>query len=373
MQSVGKPARIHVASWKAALASMHCDREGTLLIKDEDSMHAMTFLADPLEEVLWPLNFVSGGFVKYTMPALLTGRALPAASSSSPIGDLSLNCLASFTLRLSRLHHEKRLSIGMAANGRVADWNTFKAASKNSYALDLTTILAMAALACDRPTPVRRDLTWVGGQSHATAWLVPPPSSALPGLMRDLTDFVSREGGKADVAELAEAILYQFIHIHPFSDGNGRTVRALLVWLALYRGSIDPLALVWLSIADKRSIGDAWRAGPADRCVGPSIAHLWKAAAALCVARVDQLSVNCTATSLCRAIEFSCCVGAFRAEELSANLSISRTLAAKVINSMEKLGWKERGGAWVNESLERDFFECYENFSQSISEHKECV
>lgn len=334
-------------------------------------MHRMTFVADPPEEVVWPLNFVGGGLVKYTMPAPLAGRALSQADSHSAIGSLSLSCLAAFTLRLSRLYHEKRLST--ATVGRAADWHIFRAASKSTYALDLTTVLEMAALACGKPTQVRRDLTWVGGQSHATAWLVPPPSSALPELLRDLADFVSREGGRADVAELAEAILYQFIHIHPFSDGNGRTVRALLVWLALYRRSTDPLALVWLSIADKRSIGEAWRASPADRCVGPSIAHLWQAAAAPCSARVDQLSVDCTATSLCRAIEFSCCVGAFRAEELSASLSISRTLAAKVISSMEKLGWKERGGAWVNESLERDFFECYANFSQSISEHKECV
>lgn len=336
-------------------------------------MTRMTFVADPQQEVVWPLNFVGGGLVKYTMPARLAGRALSQSDSHSSIGSLSLSCLASFTLRLSRLHHEKLLSKSIATSGLVADWHIFRAANRNTYTLDLATVLEVAALACGKPTQVRRDLTWVGGQSHATAWLVPPPSSALPELLRDLADFVSREGGRADVAELAEAILYQFIHIHPFSDGNGRTVRALLVWLALYRGSTDPLALVWLSIADKRSIGDAWRASPADRPGGPSIAHLWQAAAAPSLARIDQLSVDCTATSLCRAIEFSCCVGAFRAEELSASLSISRTLAAKVISSMEKLGWKERGGAWVNESLERDFFECYENFSQSISEHKECV
>lgn len=74
----------------------------------------------------------------------------------------------------------------------------------------------------------RDGLVWVGtsavsprGASH-----VAPQASLVPGLMSDLMRFVQRE----DLSVIVQAAVAhaQFETIHPFSDGNGRTGRALV-------------------------------------------------------------------------------------------------------------------------------------------------
>lgn len=83
----------------------------------------------------------------------------------------------------------------------------------------------------------RSQQVWIGGGSlspHAAAF-VPPHYERVPELMDDLVEFANR----TDVPVLAHAALThaQFETIHPFSDGNGRTGRALLHSM-LRRGGI---------------------------------------------------------------------------------------------------------------------------------------
>ncbi|GED09929.1 hypothetical protein CCE02nite_19280 [Cellulosimicrobium cellulans] len=69
---------------------------------------------------------------------------------------------------------------------------------------------------------------WIGGSdiSPAGADFVPPHHERVPGAIADLVAFVAR----ADVVPLAHVAIAhaQFETIHPFTDGNGRTGRALV-------------------------------------------------------------------------------------------------------------------------------------------------
>jgi Fic family protein len=53
----------------------------------------------------------------------------------------------------------------------------------------------------------------------------PPDHQDVPGLMKDLIGFVAKNRNKIDLIILAGLFHKQFVVIHPFVDGNGRTVR----------------------------------------------------------------------------------------------------------------------------------------------------
>jgi Fic family protein len=64
----------------------------------------------------------------------------------------------------------------------------------------------------------------------------PPPEDVAP-LMRDLVDWLRADSAIHPVL-VAGIAQFQFVHIHPFLDGNGRTSR-LLSTLCLYRAGFD--------------------------------------------------------------------------------------------------------------------------------------
>lgn len=65
----------------------------------------------------------------------------------------------------------------------------------------------------------------------------PPDALDVPPLMRDLVDWLNAEVEIHPVL-VAGIAQFQFVHVHPFLDGNGRTAR-LLSTLALYRRGYD--------------------------------------------------------------------------------------------------------------------------------------
>ena len=74
--------------------------------------------------------------------------------------------------------------------------------------------------------------------SHTREVVYTPPSPLeVPHLMKDLTDWLDKAEDVPSV--LAAGIAqFQFVHIHPFIDGNGRTAR-LLSTLILYKTGYD--------------------------------------------------------------------------------------------------------------------------------------
>ena len=69
----------------------------------------------------------------------------------------------------------------------------------------------------------------------------PPPADAVAELVEDLCDWVNDHLDTKPPTELAAYTLWQLCWIHPFTDGNGRTARAVayLVLLVAY-GMILP-------------------------------------------------------------------------------------------------------------------------------------
>lgn len=114
----------------------------------------------------------------------------------------------------------------------VANTAAMQAAVALSDTVDADAILAMhRALMANEPrhTPgeFRAEPVWIGGGSTPiSATFVGPRHELVPGAIDDLIAFAQR----ADVPALPQiAIAHaQFETIHPFTDGNGRTGRALV-------------------------------------------------------------------------------------------------------------------------------------------------
>lgn len=66
----------------------------------------------------------------------------------------------------------------------------------------------------------------------------PPSFEEIPELMEGLYDFVNREKDPQFVHPILKASILHFLigYIHPFSDGNGRTARAIFYWYLLKKG-----------------------------------------------------------------------------------------------------------------------------------------
>ncbi|MCP3660202.1 MAG: Fic family protein [Bacteroidetes bacterium] len=74
----------------------------------------------------------------------------------------------------------------------------------------------------------------------------PPETKEVPKLMNELLEWLNSD----DIIELnsilkAGLVHYEFVRIHPFIDGNGRTARAL-AYLVLFRDGFDPKRFFYL-------------------------------------------------------------------------------------------------------------------------------
>jgi Fic family protein len=177
---------------------------------------------------------------------------------------------------------EAEIGEGNRANAGVILGNvrTMQAALDLAGRLDEGAVLAMhrALMAQQnqhRPGRWRDQQVWVGGSPlhPGDADYVPPVAADVPALMADLVAFMDRD----DLPPLALAALAhaQFETIHPFTDGNGRTGRALLHSVLLHTGAIHrvtvPISAGLLAIRDDYFAAlTAYRGGevePILRCV----------------------------------------------------------------------------------------------------------
>lgn len=66
----------------------------------------------------------------------------------------------------------------------------------------------------------------------------PPPYSEIPQFIEQLCDFANNDSKDVFIHPIIKAIVIHFMlaYVHPFTDGNGRTARALFYWYMLKKG-----------------------------------------------------------------------------------------------------------------------------------------
>ena len=171
---------------------------------------------------------------------------------------------------------EAEIGEGNRANASLILGNvrTMQAALDLAGRLDESAILAMhRALMTQQVRHAagewRTEQVWVGGSPlhPGGAEYVPPVADDVPALVGDLVAFMDRD----DLPPLAQAALAhaQFETIHPFTDCNGRTGRALLHSVLLHTGAIHrvtvPISAGLLAVRDDYFAAlTAYRAGDAE-------------------------------------------------------------------------------------------------------------
>ncbi len=218
------------------------------------------------------------------------------SASSSQIEDLTVGARQ---LALAELEESR------SANARavVANVRTMEAALRLASDLDLGAVLSMQAeLLTGDPAAgrLREQLVWVGrsGLSPLGAAHIAPEADLVPAAMSDLLAFIARE----DLPVLVHAAIAhaQFETIHPFTDGNGRTGRALvhamLTGKGLLTATTAPVSAGLLTdLTGYTDALTAYRAGDA-RAIVEQFSRAARYAAATGTRLVDDLAAQLDAS-----------------------------------------------------------------------------
>lgn len=155
------------------------------------------------------------------------------SSASSQIEHLTANARR---IALARLGDKTRRNANLIARNTMA----LEAALQLADDLDVDAMLEMHRALLNDSDPdqagrLRKESVWIGGDSPVTAMFVPPDHSTVRASLEDLVNFMQR----TDIPAIAQAAIAhaQFETIHPFTDGNGRTGRALVSAILRARGT----------------------------------------------------------------------------------------------------------------------------------------
>lgn len=196
----------------------------------------------------------------YSHPASLQGLDVPSRAA----GRISCDLLFLIARRIEALSSGKQR---MVTHGAIATdvgthslrmVSTYRTKARLVSAIDLDEILSFSRNSSTRMPSIRDSLTWVDGATFQDAWLVPPPVAHIASLLADLREFLGRELGCACPTQIAQMFLFQFTHIHPLSDGNGRFARLWMSALSLASQDSGGLALSLMLLEDRRQFGRAW-------------------------------------------------------------------------------------------------------------------
>ncbi len=89
-----------------------------------------------------------------------------------------------------------------------------------------------------RPGSYRKIQNYIANSRTKKIIYTPPSPIEVPFLMQDFVNWVNKNINKISPILIAGISQFQFVHIHPFVDGNGRSAR-LLSTLILYKTGYD--------------------------------------------------------------------------------------------------------------------------------------
>ena len=117
---------------------------------------------------------------------------------------------------------------------RVEEWAAKKAPLTEDLIRRLHALVVKGKRA--RPTPYRDGQNVIRDSASGAVIYLPPEAKDVPALMAALVGWVHRAEKEGLPASLIAALVhYQFVTIHPYYDGNGRTARLLATFI-LHRG-----------------------------------------------------------------------------------------------------------------------------------------
>lgn len=185
----------------------------------------------------------------------------------------------------------------------VSNQNAMTAAVEASAKLSSKTILQMHKVLMGEGNPkqagkIRNEPVWIGGSTTGPhgADYVGPHAQHLPALIEDLIDFCLR----VDLPALVQVAIAhaQFETIHPFTDGNGRTGRAL-VQVLLHRLGLTKSIMVPVSAGLLRNTKIYFKALDAYRAGDPTqIIDVFASAALLAVSNGRKLAAELEAVRM---------------------------------------------------------------------------
>lgn len=123
---------------------------------------------------------------------------------------------------------------------------------------DITSNYFLLASALNCPTSARSSFCWLGNSGPVGSQGVFGPADRIPHQMKDLSLFLD-ENAEGSSAWLIEAAAYQLYMIHPLSNGNGRTVRAIVIGFHRKRKCMEALYLFWRLKFSRRKMFDQWK------------------------------------------------------------------------------------------------------------------
>ncbi len=94
-----------------------------------------------------------------------------------------------------------------------------------SFVLDIHKFVVDELMSSSRCGKFRQEAVFVNDPAKRKTVYWPPDQQDMKPLMKDLFDFVTKNKDVIDPLILAGIFHKQFVIIHPFMDGNGRTVR----------------------------------------------------------------------------------------------------------------------------------------------------
>lgn len=114
---------------------------------------------------------------------------------------------------------------------------------KPNYVLDTKDILAVHALVLRSIEDQDAGRIRNAGLRISGANFTPPNAIKVPDLLDGLVDYINKNPEHLNSLELASVFHHRFVWIHPFFDGNGRTVR-LIMNLLLMRDGFPPAIIL---------------------------------------------------------------------------------------------------------------------------------
>ncbi|OGF21209.1 hypothetical protein A2Y83_02825 [Candidatus Falkowbacteria bacterium RBG_13_39_14] len=94
-----------------------------------------------------------------------------------------------------------------------------------SFILKIQKMVTDGLIAKYRSDHIRKEAVFVNNPNTSQTVYWPPNHEDAPALMKDLLEYLEKNSQTSDPLVLAGIFHKQFVIIHPFIDGNGRTAR----------------------------------------------------------------------------------------------------------------------------------------------------